>query len=77
MTEESPSPDSYPAMSLGQTWIKHQYDTGKAIISSLAPWLLVFLFCCCFFAIVAITGSAILGPSIQNVFDSIQSSLMP
>jgi cytochrome b subunit of formate dehydrogenase len=55
----------------------HQYDTGKAIISSLAPWLLVFLFCCCFFVIVAITGSAILGPSVQNVFDSIQSSLMP
>lgn len=46
----------------------HRYDTGKAVISSLAPWLLIFFFCCCIFAIVAITGSAILGPTIQNIF---------
>jgi hypothetical protein len=55
----------------------HQYDTGKAIISSLAPGLLVFLFCCCMVALITITGSAILGPTVENVFNNIQGTLAP
>ena len=55
----------------------HQYDTGKAVISSLAPGLLIFLFCCCIVAIVAITGTALVGPTIDNVFTNIQGSLAP
>jgi len=55
----------------------HQYDTGKAIISSLSPWLLIFLFCCCIIAIISITGTAILGPAIQDVFNSMQGNFVP
>ena len=48
----------------------HGYDTGKAVIATLAPVLIIFLFCCCIIAIFGMLGGAILGPALDNVFNS-------
>ena len=48
----------------------HGYDTGKAVIATLAPLLIIFLFCCCIIAIIGMLGGAILGPALNNVFGS-------
>lgn len=53
----------------------NEYDTGKAVISSLAPALLLGLLCCCIIAVVSIAGGAILGPVIGDVFNNL--STMP
>jgi hypothetical protein len=55
----------------------HEYDTGKAVISTLAPVVVIGLFCCCIIAVFGTAISALLGPSIENIFDNIQSSLVP
>ena len=55
----------------------HGYDTGKAVIAVLAPMLLVFLFCCCIIVIFGGAFASLLGPSMEGVFEGIQSSLTP
>ena len=49
----------------------NEYDTGKAVISSLAPGLVIGLLCCC----VIIAFGAILGPMVGNVFGDIVNSM--
>jgi hypothetical protein len=49
----------------------NEYDTGKAVISSLAPALVIGLLCCC----VVIGFTAILGPIIGNTFGDIVNSM--
>ena len=46
----------------------NEYDTGKAVISSLAPWLLIFLVCAC----VLVIASLILVPVAGDVFQNLQ-----
>ena len=53
----------------------NEYDTGKAVISSLAPALLIFLLCCCVIAVFVIAGGAILGPVVGDVFNNISTTL--
>ena len=55
----------------------HGYDTGKAVIAVLAPGLVIFLLCCCVIAVFGTALSALLGPSVNNVFGNIQGSLVP
>ena len=55
----------------------HEYDTGKAVIATLAPLLVIFLLCCCVTAIFGTALSALLGPAIGNVFENIGSTLSP
>ncbi len=49
----------------------NEYDTGKAVISSLAPGLVIFLLCCC----VIIAFGAILAPVIGGTFGNIVNSM--
>jgi hypothetical protein len=49
-------------------------DTGKAVGSVLLPGVVIFLLICCC-AIVVISGLAMMGPAIGDVFDSINQSL--
>lgn len=55
----------------------HDYDMGKAIISTLAPVLIIFLLCCCVIAIVSIiTGGIVSSGAGSNIqFD--WNNLMP
>lgn len=52
----------------------HQYDTGKAVISTLAPLLIIFILCCCVVVVVGGITGAIFGTGASQ-FD--WNSLMP
>jgi len=55
--------------------VVYGYDTGKAVIASIAPVLVVFLFCCCIVVIFGSLFSAVLGPGIGDVFQNITNNL--
>jgi hypothetical protein len=40
----------------------NDFDTGKAVISSLAPALVIALLCCCVIVLISIVGGAMLAP---------------
>lgn len=46
----------------------NEYDTGKAVISTLAPIIVITLFCCCIIAIVGAIGGLAFG----DIFQSLQ-----
>ena len=46
----------------------HEYDTGKAVISTLAPALVLFLFCCCIIAIVGAISGFAMGDVFNNLY---------
>lgn len=48
----------------------NKYDTGKAVISSLAPALVIFLLCCCVIIVVSVIGGAVLGPIFGDVVNN-------
>jgi len=50
----------------------HEYDTGKAVIATLAPVLVIFLLCCCVVAVFGTAFSALLGPEVQDIFGNLQ-----
>jgi hypothetical protein len=49
----------------------NEYDTGKAVISSLAPALVIFLLCCC----IIVAFGAILAPVMGDAFGNIINSM--
>ena len=53
------------------------YDVGKAVIAVLAPGLVIALFCCCLIVLFGGAIASLMGPSIEGVFEGIQSSLTP
>jgi hypothetical protein len=55
----------------------HEYDTGKAVIATLAPVLVIFLFCCCIVVLFGSVFSALLGPTVGDVFNNSWNNLMP
>lgn len=48
----------------------HEYDTGKAVIATLAPAVVIFLFCCC---VIAVFGT-IFGAAFGDMFGNIMSN---
>lgn len=53
----------------------NEYDTGKAVLSSLAPGLVFGLLCCCVIVVVGMVGGAMLAPIFGDMANNL--NLMP
>lgn len=51
----------------------NEFDTGKAVISSLAPGLVIALLCCCVVAVISLIGGAALAPIFGDVVNSLNT----
>ena len=48
----------------------NEFDTGKAVISSLAPGLLIGLFCCCVVVAISLVGGALFAPIFGDIVNN-------